>query len=169
MRPVFWSKVPTLPTRRPRDAAVVESGTLASRGDIVLPDDRHLGGIWGYALLGAADRRHVLLGAAMSGLPIPPVTPVTAFDELTDALTQMAAFEAAMADLDTARTARRVQSEEADGRDTFVRARDLEQLIASGAALTKQQQVWLAGYQTTAEYRTWSSMVEDFGEDVLAK
>ncbi|MFN3662348.1 hypothetical protein [Yoonia sp.] len=105
----------------------------------------------------------------MSGLPIPPVTPVTAFDELTDALTQMAAFEAAMADLDTARTARRVQSEEADGRDTFVRARDLEQLIASGAALTKQQQVWLAGYQTTAEYRTWSSMVEDFGEDVLAK
>ncbi|WP_322895209.1 transposase domain-containing protein [Yoonia sp. 67] len=94
-----------------------------------------------------------------------PKTPVA--EQPSDKVT---AIQSAMvADLDAARTSRLAKSEEADGRDTFVRARELEQLQASGGHLTKQQQVWLAGYQTTAEYRTWSSMVEDFGEDVLAK
>ncbi|MDX8354326.1 transposase domain-containing protein [Cognatiyoonia sp. IB215182] len=83
---------------------------------------------------------------------------------------EVAAVQSALvADLDTARFTKRSEQEEEDSRDTFIRARDLEQRQASGAPLTKQQQVWLAGYQTTAEYRTWSGMVEDFGEDVLSK
>ena len=53
------------------------------------------------------------------------------------------------------------------GRETFVRARDLERQVAAGAVLTKDQQVWLNGYQTTPDYRAWTTMVTDFGEDVL--
>ena len=53
------------------------------------------------------------------------------------------------------------------GHETFVRARELERQIAAGAALTKDQQVWLNGYQTTPEYRTWAAMVADFGTDFL--
>ena len=39
------------------------------------------------------------------------------------------------------------------GRETFVRARELERQAAGGTALTKDQQVWLQGYQTTPDYR----------------
>lgn len=82
----------------------------------------------------------------------------------------VARAQAAMiADLDAHRSNKIEQKREEDGRDNFVRAREIEARLAGGQTVTKQQQVWLAGYQTTAEYRTWTSMVEDFGEDVLAK
>ncbi len=74
---------------------------------------------------------------------------------------------ALIADLDSRRTSKTERAP--DGRDNFVRARQLEADLAADKPVTKQQQVWLAGYQTTAEYRTWASMVADFGEDVLAK
>ena len=55
--------------------------------------------------------------------------------------------QAVIADL-TARLAAKVVVDDG-GRDTYRRARDLERQSAAGASLTKDQQVWLAGYQTT--------------------
>ncbi|MCB5198569.1 Mu transposase C-terminal domain-containing protein [Loktanella sp. TSTF-M6] len=80
-----------------------------------------------------------------------------------------AAQAAMVADLDQARAARAAETAERDGRETFMRARALEEMIAAGDAVTKEQQRWLAGYQGTAEYRTWQGMVADFGLEVLAK
>jgi putative transposase len=53
------------------------------------------------------------------------------------------------------------------GRQEFVRARDIERRLGAGEAVTKDQQIWLAGYQTTPDYRAWTTMVADFGDDVL--
>lgn len=77
-----------------------------------------------------------------------------------------AAQQAVVADLD----ARRAKPADVNdvGRETYIRARDLERQSATGAVLTKDQQVWLSRYQTSSEYRTWVRMVADFGEDFLA-
>ncbi|MEL7180422.1 MAG: transposase domain-containing protein [Pseudomonadota bacterium] len=90
-----------------------------------------------------------------------PQKPASVLDKVAETQSAM------IADLD----ARRVEKQERkpDGRDNYVRAREIEQQIAAGAPVTKQQQIWVTGYQNTAEYRTWKSMVADFGEEVLAK
>lgn len=115
---------------------------------------------------------------ALADLPpvAPPVAEATVIRPVFDAPRapvaaaprpdEAAAQSALIADLAARRTAAPAPPD--DGRATFVRARELEQQIATGAALTKDQQVWLAGYQTTPDYRTWAAMVEDFGEDILA-
>ena len=80
---------------------------------------------------------------------------------------EIAAQEAMVADLDKARAAR--ANPEKDARDHFLRARALEDAIASGAPVTKDQQRWLAGYQGTAEYRTWAGFYAEFGPEALTK
>ena len=45
----------------------------------------------------------------------------------------------------------------------FARARDLEEGQARGAAIDAGDALWLAGYQTTPEYRGLALMEEDFG------
>jgi hypothetical protein len=54
------------------------------------------------------------------------------------------------------------------GRENYARALELERTIESGGAVTKDQRIWLEGYRTTPEYRTWAAMVADFGEAILA-
>ena len=75
------------------------------------------------------------------------------------------AQQAVIADM-TARRARKMVVDDA-GRETFARARDLERQVAAGTTLTKDQQVWLNGYQSTPDYRAWTTMLSDFGEEVL--
>jgi putative transposase len=60
------------------------------------------------------------------------------------------------------------ESERDAGKATFIRARDLERSAAAGAALTPDQQRWLAGYKNSPEYLSWAGMVEEFGESCLA-
>lgn len=77
----------------------------------------------------------------------------------------IAAQQAIVTDLDQ----RRAQQASDAGKEAFARARDIEQRLTAGLPVTKEQQVWLAGYQQTAEYRSWSKMIEDFGESILAR
>lgn len=63
---------------------------------------------------------------------------------------------------------RQARPAEEDGRAVYARALELERRLEAGQQLTKDQQVWLHGYQQTPDYRTWKAMVEDFGEDVLS-
>jgi putative transposase len=72
-------------------------------------------------------------------------------------------------DLDQRRQKARTAQAEDDDRDLYIRARQLEADMASGAPLTKDQHVWLAGYQRTAGYRQMKAMVEEYGEIALAK
>ena len=54
------------------------------------------------------------------------------------------------------------------GRETFIRAREIERKLAAGEAVTKDQRIWVEGYRTTPEYLAWTAMVADFGESVLS-
>lgn len=56
-----------------------------------------------------------------------------------------------------------------DPRVRFARAMELERQAETGADLTRDQRKWLASYQTTPEYRTWTDWVEEWGEDVLTR
>lgn len=78
---------------------------------------------------------------------------------------EIEARAAVVADL-AARRAPAPEAEE-DARQRFIRARDLERKIAEGAIVTKEQRLWLAGYQQTPDYGAWSDMVKDFGEGAL--
>lgn len=82
---------------------------------------------------------------------------------------EVAAQAAMVADLDEARAAKSTADDTRDGRDIFLRARALEQALAAGGVITKEQQRWLAGYQNTSDYRTWSGFYAEFGADALAK
>jgi len=74
---------------------------------------------------------------------------------------------AVVADLSARRGAKATPKADDMGRDNFVRARSLEAKLAAGEAVTKDQRIWLEGYRTTAEYRTWTDMVAEFGEGLL--
>jgi hypothetical protein len=77
-----------------------------------------------------------------------------------------AARAAVVADLASARAARAPASDA--GRENYARALDLERKLAAGEAVTKDQRIWLEGYRTTPEYRTWAALVADYGEAILA-
>lgn len=80
---------------------------------------------------------------------------------------EVAAKEAMLTDLAAHREAKAAPPE--TGREVFARALELERRQAAGDDLTREQRKWLSGYQTTPDYRSWKTMMEDFGEDALFK
>ena len=78
-----------------------------------------------------------------------------------------AKHRAMVADLTAHRAARAPDAN--DPAEDFDRARALERQIENGGDLTKDQHKWLAGYQTTPEYRARRAMAEEYGEDALGK
>jgi len=81
-----------------------------------------------------------------------------------------ATHEAFVADFEARRRDRQPEREDdSDPRVRFTRALELERRTAAGDALTRDQRRWLASYQGSSEYRTWTRMVESHGEDVLQR
>ncbi len=74
-----------------------------------------------------------------------------------------------VADLHQHREAKAGPRAQADDRALFARARTLEAARASGEALTRDQERWLAGFQTTATYKAMAAMEEDFGDRTTPK
>ena len=81
-----------------------------------------------------------------------------------------ASHDAFVADFEARRRDRQSgREDDSDPRVRFSRALDLERRAAAGDALTRDQRRWLASYQGSSEYRTWTRMVESHGEDVLQR
>lgn len=93
--------------------------------------------------------------------PRPRPAPPAPVDDATHA--------AFVADFEARRRDRQTEEDDADPRARFARALDLERLVDAGDALTRDQRRWLASYQGSSEYRTWTRMVESHGEDVLQR
>jgi hypothetical protein len=70
-----------------------------------------------------------------------------------------------VADLAARRAAPVVAEETA--RDRFRRAHELEQQLAAGAAVTREQERWLSVYQTTSEYLSERQLWDDFGDAIF--
>jgi len=80
-----------------------------------------------------------------------------------------AAHAAFVADFEAA-AARRQQPETTDDpRALFARSLEMEATLRDGGTLTRDQRRWLASYQSTPDYRTWSALYAEHGSDVLSR
>ncbi|HAW49191.1 MAG TPA: transposase [Roseovarius sp.] len=92
--------------------------------------------------------------------------------EETPAPSDEAPQAAFIADFEERRRARQAGEDDSgddDPRVRFARALELERNAEAGEALTRDQRRWLASYQGSSEYRTWTRMVESHGEEVLQR
>ncbi|MDO9527118.1 MAG: transposase domain-containing protein [Gemmobacter sp.] len=97
-----------------------------------------------------------------AGLP-PPAPPAPATPDLDSAHAALVAeFEARRA----ARDAKATPVAETS-RELFRRALDLEQAIARGAPVTRDQRRWLAGYQTHSDYRAERRLWDAHGDAIF--
>ncbi|TMV09851.1 DDE-type integrase/transposase/recombinase [Ruegeria sediminis] len=92
--------------------------------------------------------------------PVAPAEPVRSAEE-------EAAHAAFVADFETHRAARTPKVEEDDMRTRMKRALELEARIEAGEPVSRDQERWLEGYQTSAEYKAQRDLVAKFGTDML--